>query len=252
MKTQYFKFVVPIACLVLLATTTLARAGTAPNGSRPPAVSELSRGTYNHMDDKVFEIRLLGIAFSNRPVQTLAVIETGPERRQRFIREGDAIGEVTVKKILSDRVVFDTGRGERIAKLNRGYLETESDGGTPIFQQPISIPRPPAANEKIVEVESEKLSASLANIEKVVQQVSINPIAVYGEPIGVRIYPIDPGGIFEELGLETGDIITAVDGREIRRPEEAIDFLEQIQSGGEFDISVKGSRRERTVRLIVN
>jgi general secretion pathway protein C len=203
------------------------------------------------LDDEVFEFRLLGIALSNRPGQTLAVIGTGPDRRQQFIREGDTIGEMTVKKILSDQVVFETIRGERIAKLNRSSLDSANDSGTPVSRQPYSVRMPPAENTKIVEVEGGKLAASLGDVNEVARQVNINPIAVYGEPIGIRIYPIDPGGIFEELGLETGDIITAVNGQEIRKPEEAIAFLERIRAGGDFDISIRGSRRDKEIELIV-
>ena len=81
--------------------------------------------------------------------------------------------------------------------------------------------------------------------------MNINPIVVYGEPIGIRISPIEPGGIFAELGLETGDIITAVNGQEIREPEEAIALLERIRAGGDFDISIRGSRRDKEIELIV-
>ena len=250
MKPRLFIFV---ACAALLAAAATAHGLTADGGPGTyalPGASGRSADPDGPAGETV-EFRLLGIAFSNSPRQTLAVIETGPDRRQRFIREGDSIGDITVKKILSDQVVFETGRGERIARLNRASLDSASDSGTLVSHQPYSVRLPPTDNTKILEVESEKLSASLANINKVLQQVSINPIAVYGQPIGVRIYPIDPGGIFEELGLETGDIITAVNGQEIRKPEEAIAFLERIRTGGDFDISIRGSRRDKEIELIV-
>ena len=193
----------------------------------------------------------MGIAFSTVPGKTLAIIETGPDRRQRFIREGYSIGEMTVKKILSDQVVFDTDRGERIARLNRASLDSASDGGTPVFDQPVSVRLPPTDNTKIVEVESGKLAGSLGDVNDAARQVNFNPIVVYGEPIGVRLSPIAPGSVFEELGLETGDIITAVNGQEIRQQDEAIAFLEQIQAGGDFHISVRGSRRDKEIQLIV-
>jgi len=43
-----------------------------------------------------------------------------------------------------------------------------------------------------------------------------------------------------------------VNGQEIRKPEEAIAFLERIRSGEDFDLSIRGSRRDKIVRLIVN
>ena len=106
-------------------------------------------------------------------------------------------------------------------------------------RQPISVRLPPTDNTKIVEVESGKLAASLGRDAPTMpaRQVNINPIVIYGEPIGIRISLIAPGGVFEELGLETGDIITAVNGREIRMQDEAIAFLEQIQRPAVISIS---------------
>ena len=148
-------------------------------------------------------------------------------------------------------MIFDTDRGERIARLNGSSLDSANESGMPVFRQPVSVKLPPADNTKIVEVESGKLAASLGDVNGVVRQVNINPIVVYGEPVGVRIYPIEPGSIFAELGLETGDIITAVNGQEIREPEEAIAFLERIRAGGDFDLSIRGSRRDKEIELIV-
>ena len=253
MKTPYFKFVVPIACLVLLAATSPAKARAFADGSKPPAVPESSYGAYNQSSagDEVLDFRLLGIAVSADPDQTLAIIQEGADRRQKFIHEGDSIGEVVVKKILRDQVIFDTGRGEQIITLKRVYLDGGSSAGTLMSRQPVSNPQTPLSKKKLIEVESEQLSASLADINKVVQQVNINPVAVYGRPIGVRISPIETGSIFAELGLKTGDIITAVNGQENRNPEEAIALLERIREGGEFDINIKSSRHSRKLQLIV-
>jgi general secretion pathway protein C len=250
MKTRLYIFV---ACAAFLAGATAtpilaAAAGTEANAYPRTAGSSADP---DGSDGETAEFHLVGIAFSNIPGQTLAIIETGDDRRQRFIREGETIGEMTVKKILNDRVVFDTGRDERIARLNRGFLDSTSDGSRQVFHQPVSVRLPPSDNMKFVEVESGKLAASLGDVNDVARKVNINPIVVYGEPIGIRISPIAPGGVFEELGLQTGDIITAVNGREIRKQDEAIAFLEQIQSGGGFNINVRGSRRNKEIQLIV-
>jgi len=102
-----------------------------------------------------------------------------------------------------------------------------------------------------VEVDRKELSSSLADIDETIQDVEISPMKVYGQPVGVRISPVERGSIFADLGLKTGDIITAVNGVTIRKPEEAIAFLERIREGGEFDINIKGSRHSRKFQLIV-
>ena len=249
MKT-IFSIYVAYAALMAAATNTYSLTGGEFGTYSLPETS----GSSIEPDGSAGEtagFRLIGIALLSSPGQTLAVIETGPERHQRFIREGDTIGELSVKKIQSDRVIFDTGRGERIARLNGSSLDSGNESGMPVFRQPVSVKLPPTDNTKIVEVESGKLAASLGDVNGVVRQVNINPIVVYGEPVGVRISPIEAGSIFEELGLETGDIITAVNGQEIREAEEAIAFLERIRSGGDFDLSIRSSRRDKEIELIV-
>jgi len=243
----------PIACLIFLAASAPAKARPSVDESKPSAVPESSQDDYNQSStgDEVLDFRLMGIAVSADPDQTLAIIQEGADRRQKFIHEGDTIGEVVVKKILRDQVIFDTSRGEHIITLKRVYLDGGSTGGMLMSGQPVSDQQPPLSKNQIVEVESAKLSASLADINKVVQQVNINPVAVYGQPNGIRISPIAPGSIFAELGLKTGDIITAVNGQKIRKPEEAVALLERIREGGEFDINIKGSRHSRKLQLIV-
>ena len=250
MKT---KFLISVACAALLvaATNTYSLTGGESDTYSLPGAS----GSSVDLDGpagEAAEFRLLGIAFSNRPGQTMAVIETEPDRRQRFIREGDSFGNLSVKRILSDRVVFDTGQGECIAKLNGIYSDNNNAGGTLFSEQEKTNSLPASLGRKQkVEVDRKELSSSLADMDETIQDVEISPVKVYGQPVGVRISPVERGSIFADLGLKTGDIITAVNGEEIRKPEEAIAFLERIREGGEFEISVKGTRRSREFQLIV-
>ena len=92
----------------------------------------------------------MGIAVSADPDQTLAIIQEGAERRQRFIHEGDNIGEVVVKKILKDHVIFDTARGEQIITLKRVYLDGGSSDGTMMSRQPVSNLQAPSSKNHIV------------------------------------------------------------------------------------------------------
>lgn len=253
-STMASKLILSLASVAVLVAAAAAHSpGVAAGAWAATTIPETAR---SRVDPKegfpgTPDILLVGIAFSNNATLTLAVIEAGTERRQRLIRAGDRVGNILVKQILRDRVVLVTDRGELIARINRVLTRSESSGGPFEFTPPLSVKLPPMDNTKIVEVEREKLFASLGHSEDGLTQINIDPIVVYGQSIGIRISPIAPGGIFEELGLETGDIITAVNGRKITNSEQAIQFLEQIQDGGDFDISIRGSRREKEIQLLV-
>ena len=239
-----------VACAAFLAVASdgLAAAGArqASGTPRAPVGSVARQGPA----DEVLDFRLVGIGFSNDPAQAWAIIEMGPDARQWVIGVGDRIGALSVKKILRDRVLLDTGRGQRVATI-RAASDSTSPGGASELPEPLSVRLPPEADTTIIEVEGTKLSASLRDMDAVLRAVSISPIVVYGEPIGIRISPIARGSVFEELGLKTGDIITAVNSRELTTQEEAVRFLEQIQAGGDFQISIRGPRRDEEIRLIV-
>ena len=43
-----------------------------------------------------------------------------------------------------------------------------------------------------------------------------------------------------------------VNGKPVMRPEDAVNLLEKMRAGGEFNVFVKGSRYSRTIQLVVN
>jgi type II secretion system protein C len=255
MESRSFKFMLVVASVVFLnasAGTSFALTAAAESTSENSSGTSSDAVTRGQLADENFDFRLVGVAVSSKSGQNRAVIEQEPDWRQRFIREGDRIGPAMVKKILNDRVVLEIGQDNRIVLLNRAYQDGDSPGGTMQSGQGDGNPQPDFSRKETVAVDGSKVSASLADIVEVMQNVNLNPINVYGRPVGVRISPIETGSFFAEIGLKTGDIITAVDGGPIKGQEAAIAFLERIRSGGEFEIFVKGSRHSRKISLIVN
>ena len=117
---------------------------------------------------------------------------------------------------------------------------------------PISFgPRPPQTRRHDTRyLDQESLVAALANIDDIVQTASIETVTVYGKPVGVKIAPIEPGSIFSNIGLKTGDVILEVNGAKIAQPEEAIAIFRQLKTGDDVDIKVKG-RRTRQIHLLL-
>ena len=68
--------------------------------------------------------RLIGIAVGSDPSQNYAVIEDGNSKLQHIYREGAVIGTVQIKKILPDRIILDSGSGEKILKLRKSQATT--------------------------------------------------------------------------------------------------------------------------------
>lgn len=197
--------------------------------------------------------KLVGIAVADQSDKSLAVVGIdGPN--QIYLREGDGVGTVLIKRILRDWVIVDAGRGEGSLKL-RQSLSDDIKTRPEATQKPTILqsfgPRPPEGrNLKVVYLDRESKKSMFGNIYGVLKEVRIDPVRVYGKSTGIRISPIEPGSVFSEMGLKSNEVIRKVNGKAVTGPEDAIALIQRIKKGGEFDIKVKG-RRTRQIHMIV-
>ena len=84
----------------------------------------------------------------------------------------------------------------------------------------------------------DELKDALAHSTKLFQQIHAIPNIQNGKTNGFTLDEIEPGSVFEDLGLEDGDQLTAIDGRQIENPAEAVGLLSTIQTRSSVDITV--------------
>ena len=198
-------------------------------------------------------LKLVGTAVADEFKKSLAVVEIDG-RYQVYVREGDLVDNVLIKRILYDRVIVDDGNGEESVKLRQslsaGTITRPESTQPPKPVQVFGTCPPEGRNFQTVYLESETAKSLFSDIDEVLKKTRIDPVSVYGRPTGIKISPIKPGSIFSEIGLKSNEVIREVDGKAVFNPEEAIAFFQKIKGGGEFDIKVKG-RRTRQIHLIV-
>ncbi|HTR60982.1 MAG TPA: type II secretion system protein GspC [Candidatus Binataceae bacterium] len=83
-----------------------------------------------------------------------------------------------------------------------------------------------------------EIKDALAHSTKLFQQIHATPNIQNGKTNGFTLDEIEPGSVFEDLGLEDGDQLTAIDGRQIENPAEAVGLLSTIQTRSSVDITV--------------
>jgi len=239
MKSRFSHTISLLAVLTVILVPVLASAAVTEDGpaalERPP-----------------IQIRLVGTAVADDTQKSLAVFEVD-DRGQIYRREGEIVEGVLVKYILPDGVIVDTGGGEEIIKLRQavssGTARPEPAPPAPAVQS--FGPRPPEGrNLKVVYLDRSTKQALLGTIDGDLKDVRIESVSVYGRPDGIRIFPVEPGSLFAELGLKANEVIREVDGKAVTGPDDARALLKKIRTGGEFDIKVKG-RRTRQIHLIV-
>jgi type II secretion system protein C len=198
-------------------------------------------------------VKLVGTAVASNSENSIAVVEV-EGRYQIYLREGDVVDNALVKKILRDRVIVDTGSGEESVMLRQSLstgTKIRPEAAQPLIPSKSFGPRPPEGrNLKVVYLDRESKKSLIGNIDGVLKEVRINPVRLYGKTTGIRIYPIEPGSVFSEMGLKYNDVIREVNGKSVTVPEDVVAFFQRMKKGGEFDVKVKG-RRTRQIHIIV-
>ena len=72
-------------------------------------------------------------------------------------------------------------------------------------------------------------------------------LAPDGEFIGVEVSAIKPGSLFERAGLESGDVITELNGIEIDSPAKSAAVLQEFARATEFTVTVEGADGTETL-----
>ena len=68
-------------------------------------------------------------------------------------------------------------------------------------------------------------------------------------PDGAEIQEITPGSPAADAGLEAGDVITSLNGRAVRDPDDVLDVIENLEPGDEVEVIVSRDGSERSLQV---
>lgn len=68
---------------------------------------------------------------------------------------------------------------------------------------------------------------------------------------GVVVVSLEPGGAGAQAGLKPGDVITALDGKEVRTTKELADAKNEHRAGDRITLTIYREAREMTVELVL-
>jgi general secretion pathway protein C len=70
-----------------------------------------------------------------------------------------------------------------------------------------------------------------------------------GQMVGVQVSAIKPGSLFEEMGIQDGDVITELNGIRIDSPEQSAKVLLELTKSEAFTLQVEGPSGPRTLNV---
>lgn len=219
--------------------------------SETPALEETVSVEDIPTAEKSLGLKLIGTVAGDDAETSFAIIDNKKTRKQELYHEGDKAGEVLIKRILRNKVIIDAGRGEELLTL-----ELEETGKKIEFSpapQSAVRGRSTASRGQARQFDRAEVEAALGNVDQVIQELNIAPFTRAGKPAGFRIGTLPRDSILIAMGLRSGDLIIGVNDQAITGPEQAAEFLQRLQQGGDVTIKVGKGRgvrmRGRVIRL---
>lgn len=167
----------------------------------------------------------------------MAIIEDSSKQQQDVFELKDSIfGQATLVEIQADRVSLErNGKIEVLAMSEKELGGSDTPGGVP------------SSDQTDFTVPEEELSSALANLPQLLSQARAVPYFRNGQSIGMRLFAIRSGSLYEKLGLKNGDILLSVNDNSLSDPAQALKIFEQLKS--ERTIGVKVERNSQLTDL---
>jgi general secretion pathway protein C len=151
----------------------------------------------------------------------MAMIEDVTQRKEDLYKVGDSIQDAEIVEILKDRVVLErAGRQETLSL----FTPDKTKKGGRSRPQPADVTRPASTRpeERPDQPPTTPSPALQARIRSMMAQLRLRPHFQDGKPAGFVVGQVQAGSAFEKAGLQTGDIIVAVNDEEVITPNQLL------------------------------
>jgi general secretion pathway protein C len=190
------------------------------------------------------DLRLVGTVVADDPRKSVAIVDNRSSGKQELYHEGDRVGQVLIKKILRNKVIVDPGGGDVVLTMEF----EESPDTSPAPREPTRSEQP-QTSASTARLDREEAQSAVAGPSQFMQQVRIRPHFQEGQLGGFLIYRLDPDSVFAEMGLQNGDVITAVNGEPIATAQRASDVYHALEESGEVVLEVKRGEETKEIRV---
>jgi type II secretion system protein C len=185
---------------------------------------------------------------------------------------GGPASSVTLRHVLSQQVgVFSLGGsvlGAVITRISEERIELERDGARefldfsaamlPEPDPPSAAPAPPAGDalgallqrgirqtgEHAYEIDRAALQELTSNLNGIARTARLLPEMLGGRPAGFRVIDLQPGSPLTRIGLDRGDVLTAINGLELTSVEKTMEVYLKLKSASQLSLTLDRGGRQ--------
>jgi len=213
----------------------------------PPSLGELQGGNPedNVPRKSALPLDLIGTIVHIDPSRSVATILLKGQNKVDSYEVGKSIeGMAEVKEIQRKRVIFRNSHTQVLE-----YIEIPEDAKIVLStEHPFSAAHPDKEEKTDFTFPRAELEAQLSDMQTLLQQARAVPEAGPDGTIrGFKIVEIQPGSIFDKIGIRLNDTILGVNGQPITSPQQAMDRFQELRSANEIKVNVDRGGTEKTL-----
>ncbi len=99
------------------------------------------------------------------------------------------------------------------------------------------------------EVSRAEVQQTMENPAQFFTQMRALPHMVNGKTDGFSITQVAPGSVFDQLGLQNGDLLTSIDGQPVTNPMQALGLMQAMKTASAIDLTVNRGGTPTSVHL---
>ncbi|WP_321283416.1 type II secretion system protein GspC [uncultured Vibrio sp.] len=190
-------------------------------------------------------LTLVGAVASNQVQSSLAVIANRGKQSTYGIGEEIEGTRATLKAVLVDRVIIDNqGRDETLMMQGVEYNKLSE---SPQLRRAQAVQQEPVVGDKLEQIREEIAQ----DPKSVFKYISISPVKNGDDIIGYRVAPGREAALFNDVGLESGDIAVQLNGIDLSDPSSSAELMQIMSDPQELNLTVvrEGQQYEIYIQL---
>lgn len=231
--------------------------------AEPPPVLESEEDVDSETGEPVpsldLNVDLLGTLVSPEPQWSLATIRV--DGITEMVRQGGMVREqAEVVEIAPRYIVLAAGTDYKVVKLwdaKTADRPVPTQIQSPVRSVGMSSPAASRGSEFAkgvhkkgpyeYQIDRNMLEENLQDLTKLGMQARIVPNYEAGQYSGFRLVGVRPDSLYKAIGLQSGDMISRVNGQNIDTPNRAIQLFEELRTSSNINLDIE--RRGKKITL---
>jgi general secretion pathway protein C len=246
-NTVYSKQVEDILKRNIFCSTCPPILGGPPKADATPVDPPLQRTS--------LPLKLLAVMYAPRPADprwSMAIIRDTEEKSVGPYSINSKVHDATVTDIDETRVYLDVqGRKEYLDLIDRPQAAPTPNA--PVAAAPSGDPLVAElakgikkTGEHNYEVQRPTVDSLLGNMSLLSRAARIVPEIKDGRAAGFRLFSVKPDGPFALIGLQNGDVISAINGLEMTSPDMALEVYTKLRSASHLSVGLERNGQKIT------